>query len=473
MKTTALVLKGILALTLLLIPELPAQYHPIEEDSNAIKNQQGNARLLGNSSNSKPGGRGGLLGGAGKRESGEGAATFTFLTNVPVGTLNKVLTTERDSFMENKTSSGYQIPSYQPARYSVDIYTVSYPTVIKEWSNKPTIATGMVAIPRGINPINLPVVSYQHGTVYGQYEVPSYCFRPDGAAPNNIPHYTSSYETRLVVAAFAGQGYAVIAADYIGLGDSTEPDGYGVRSLCQQACLDMYRASAPWITKKTGAQQVDLYLAGWSQGGMNTLSFIQKLESEKVPVKAVATAAAPCDQFTMISGYLFQPRAIDAEWKKAVVILSVFSYENYFKKPNLSKSVINKDYWETCKIIYDRNYKSTNEFNELMGSLPTDLHTLMIPSFTNQVDCENSEYGNLLNAMQVYKLSLSNSVTMFCGTADEVVSEDLGSLAMTYQKHMFKNKNISVVKVDGGNHRGTFLTMVMEAKTWFDTLKMP
>lgn len=434
MKTAPAFLKGFLALTLILIPELHAQNYPNAGESNAT-------------------------------------ATFTFLTNVPVGMLNKILTTERDSFMGTNYSSGYQIPSYQPARYSVDIYTVSYPTLITEWSNKPTIAYGMVAIPRGINPINQQVVSYQHGTVYGQYEVPSYCFRPDGAAPNQIPHYATSYETRLVVAAFAGQGYAVIAADYIGLGDSKEPDSYGVRSLSQQACFDMYRASAPWIAKKTGAQQVDLYLAGWSQGGMNTLSFIQKLESQKVPVKAVATAAAPCDQFTMISGYLFHPRAIDVRWKNTVVLLSVFSYENYFKKPGLSKSVFsNKDDWETCKKIYERNYKSQKEFGDLMAKLPTDLSKLMAPTFSNPVDCENTEYANLLNAMQTYKLSLSNSVTMFCGTADEVVSEELGSLAMTYQQHMFKNKNISVVKVDEANHHGTFLTMVKEAKTWFDTL---
>jgi len=369
--------------------------------------------------------------------------------------------------------SEYRVPSYQQARYSVDIYSVSYPTVIPQWSNKPTVAYGMVALPHGINPISLPVVSYQHGTVYGKYEVPSYCFRPDGAAPNQIPHYDDSFETRLVVAAFASQGYAVIAADYIGLGDSKEPDSYGVRSLCQQACLDMYRASAPWMAKKTGAQQIDLYLAGWSQGGMNTLSFIQKLESEKIPVKAVATAAAPCDQFTMISGFLFQPRAIDAEWKNAVVLLSVFSYENYFQKPNLSKGVINKDYWETCKKIYDRDYKTKKEFWSLLSKIPTDLHQLMTPAFSNPVNFENSEYGNLLNAMQTYKLSLSNPVTMFCGNADEVVSDELGSLAMTYQQHMFKNKNISVVNVDGGNHHGTFLTMVKDAKTWFDTLKMP
>ena len=46
----------------------------------------------------------------------------------------------------------------------------------------------------------LPMLSYQHGTVYGKTEVPSF---PD-----------QSGETQLALALFAAQGYLVIGADY-------------------------------------------------------------------------------------------------------------------------------------------------------------------------------------------------------------------------------------------------------------------
>ena len=55
--------------------------------------------------------------------------------------------------------------------------------------------------------------------------------------------YTTCYETRLNVAQFAGQGYAVIAADYVGIGNSVENDSFVVKASEQRACLDMLTAS--------------------------------------------------------------------------------------------------------------------------------------------------------------------------------------------------------------------------------------
>ncbi|MDT9126990.1 alpha/beta hydrolase, partial [Escherichia coli] len=75
----------------------------------------------------------------------------------------------------------------------------------------------------------LPVVSYQHGTVYGRQEVPGF--------PEQSP------ETQLMIAQFAGQGYVVVGADYFGMGISTEPEGYLVKASHQQACFDFLMAA--------------------------------------------------------------------------------------------------------------------------------------------------------------------------------------------------------------------------------------
>ena len=91
--------------------------------------------------------------------------------------------------------------------------TVSLPDqgMIPEQGNRPTLASGLVAVPQTAQK-KLPVVSYQHGTVFTRTAVPS---RPE-----------ESDETRIVTARLAGSGYVVIGADYIGKGDSTEPDSY-------------------------------------------------------------------------------------------------------------------------------------------------------------------------------------------------------------------------------------------------------
>ena len=102
---------------------------------------------------------------------------------------------------------------------------VTYHSIVPEMGNKKTIATGMVAFPV-VSSTRLPMVSYQHGTVFDKSYVPS--------QPEN------SEETRLAVATFASQGYVVIAADYFGRGDSTLPDSYLVKGSTVRANWDFY-----------------------------------------------------------------------------------------------------------------------------------------------------------------------------------------------------------------------------------------
>lgn len=103
--------------------------------------------------------------------------------------------------------------------------------MIPEWGNAPTLSGGLLAIPDD-GQTSHPLVSYQHGTVFGLDQVPS---RPD-----------NSYETRLVLAAFASQGYVVIGADSFGLGTSrVGPGGQRAdhRASFVQATLDL----KPWL----------------------------------------------------------------------------------------------------------------------------------------------------------------------------------------------------------------------------------
>ncbi|MGC7960629.1 alpha/beta hydrolase, partial [Salmonella enterica] len=66
-------------------------------------------------------------------------------------------------------------------------------------------------------------------TVYERQQVPSF--------PEQSP------ETQLMIAQFAGQGYALIGADYFGMGISSEPEGYMVKGSHQQATYDMLLAA--------------------------------------------------------------------------------------------------------------------------------------------------------------------------------------------------------------------------------------
>jgi len=184
--------------------------------------------------------------------------------------LNSILKDEMPKF------SGVNI-TYTSARNAVNLYRVTYKSVVPERGNRPIVATGLLALP-DIADAQLPLVSYQHGTVYGKDEVPS---NPD-----------KSPETAVMIAQFAGQGYALIGADYFGMGASKEPEGYMVKGSHQQATFDMLQASRA-VMAQMKRKDGKLFLAGWSQGGFVTMAFLEKLEKMGEPVAAAATASAP------------------------------------------------------------------------------------------------------------------------------------------------------------------------------------
>ena len=179
--------------------------------------------------------------------------TFTPLEPQSISQLNQILTKERAVFSSG-TPKTYKLQHYAPAKYEIEVFKVTYDSVIPEQGNKPTKAFGLLAIPKIRDASALPIVSYQHGTVFGKHDVPSYAFTD--------PINPAAYETRLMVAQFAGQGYMVIAADYFGMGDSIEPEGYTVKASEQQACIDLYEAAIQFLKDNKKISQTDLFLTG-------------------------------------------------------------------------------------------------------------------------------------------------------------------------------------------------------------------
>ncbi|MFM7709279.1 MAG: alpha/beta hydrolase family protein [Ferruginibacter sp.] len=332
---------------------------------------------------------------------------------------------------------------------TVNLYRVEYQSVIPEQNNRPTIATGLIAIPVVHTQI-MPMVSYQHGTVFGKYQVPSY---PD-----------QSFETRLMIAQFAGQGYVVIGADYFGMGDSKENDSYIVIGSQTQASYDMYEA-AKLILEKEGIAISSLFVTGWSQGGVITMSFLEKLESAGVKVSAAGTAAAQCDGYIMTNGFLQHPRKIDAPWVTTMFILTAFSFEEYYQKPGLAKGLFNPSQFELAKRVYLKD--TTLHYSEF----PLDLHSLIRPEYFNSLYYKQSEYGKLISQMHPYKWDIKTPLRMYYGDQDECLTIGLAKLPSYYQKAM---GNINVESISTGidsNHRKTFARAAAEWKKWFDSFK--
>ena len=364
---------------------------------------------------------------------------YELLDRWDVDRLNKILTEDTPKF------SGVSV-KYSPAQNAVRLYRVTYPSVIPEQGNRPTVASGLLAVP-DTSATTAPMVSYQHGTVYGKQEVPSF--------PEQSP------ETQLMIAQFAGQGYVLVGADYFGLGVSTEPEGYMVKASHQQASADMLsagRAALSHMKRETSK----VYLSGWSQGGFVTMAFLEKLENAGVPVQAAATASAPIDVSVALNGFLSFPRKNDATWVPTLFILSSFAFENYYGVPGLARSLLNDAYYEVSRKAYERQPINP-------ADVPTDLRKLVRAEYFNPQYFAASAYGRLVAETHAYRWVIKTPVRNYYGDSDEAISTGLGQLAMTYQRAMGAgNDRVTAVSTGPTSHRGTFATAVPEWKAWFD-----
>jgi pimeloyl-ACP methyl ester carboxylesterase len=406
------------------------------------------------------------------------AASFTYIGTKNVDELNQVLRDERKNFLYpngSPPSKSYKLPISKTAKNEVDLYKVEYDSVIPEQGNRPTIAFGLVAVPKIAGASNLPFLAYQHGTVFGKHEVPSYSFLTD-----NPDRYEQSYETRLAVAQFAGNGYVVFAADYFGMGDSVEPEGYLVKGSHQQACLDLYLATRDWLASNKSINQNHLFLSGWSQGGYVTMAFLEKLEEKGIPVTAASTAAAPTDLFASFNSVIYHPRPMDAMWLSTTFSLSTLAFENYYAKPGLVEALFKPNYVPSIRAIYYRTYTTADELRNLLASLArydeksekyvSDIAMLLKDDFQNPANFASSEFGRIALQSDVYRWHFKTPVQMYYGLSDEAVAPRVATIAANYQKAM-GNTNVVVAKsVANANHRATYLTASFKQLRWFNRL---
>ena len=366
---------------------------------------------------------------------------YQYIGTYDVALLNNILNKEVPAVIETKVN-------YTPAKNAVKLYRVHYKSVVPEQNNRPTIASGIIAIP-ATGAKTLPLVSYQHGTIYGDMGVPS---EPD-----------KSFETRLMLAQFAGQGYVVISTDYFGLGISQEKDSYIVLKSQVQASYDMYEA-AKIILDREGIDISEFFLTGWSQGGVITMALLEKMETIGVQVKAVGTAAAQCDAFVMTNGFLSHPRKIDADWVTTMFILTAFSFEEYYQIPGLAKGVFTEEQYELAKRVYMKD--PTVPYKDF----PLNLRKLIRPEYFDPNYFKQSAYGKLMLEVHPYRWDIKTPVRMYYGDVDQCLSIGLARLPMEWQKALGNDKVEAISVGPDGTHRIAYGRAAPEWKKWFDTM---
>ncbi len=382
--------------------------------------------------------------GTGEYISVSSGVKYQYIGEYSVGRLNKILTTELAEF------SSFPM-TYPPAENAVKLYKVVYTTVIPEAHNRPIEVSGLLAIP-GVEAKTLPVVSYQHGTVFSRTEVPS--------SPEE------SMETRLMVARFAGQGYIVVAADYAGKGVSSEPDAWLVKEVTAQACLDMLLAARA-VCADLKLQTAELFLSGWSQGSFSTSALLNRLETIGIPVNAAAMASAPNDVYLCFNRWIHVSSDLDVNWLVATAAMLVNAYEIYYDLPGLSTTAIKPEYWQTAHDFYHNKIT----WAEAEKKLPSKTRDLFQDDFIKECSKADNRFSKQLQLNISYNWRFKTPTRYYYGLIDEVVTPEMVNLPVTYQKTLGGAPAEGVFAGDKANHRGTFLFAVKNQKEWFDKIR--
>ena len=363
--------------------------------------------------------------------------------------LNQILGQGLDEFLTYSTMKSADFKgSFPPAKFPVKLYRVKYNSVIPEFSNQPTVASGLVAIPEtGMD--SMPMVSYQHGTVFTKTAVPSF---PD-----------ESSETQIMIARFASQGYIVIGADYFGKGISDQPDSYLVKDSTEQACVDMLFAATN-VLANLRLKAGPLFIHGWSQGGWATLTFLRKLESLGIPVAAASTASGPCDGYLLYDKWMNNYQSTDAVYIPGCVVLQILAQEYYLRQDGLAALAIRPEYLQAVRNFYSNKIDYATFSKLSKDKLPEILNA----DFIAGGNLGTKLYWKTLDTMQAYKWRSHTPMNNYYGESDEVVPIFIARLPQEVHKLLGCGPTTAVSAGQKADHRATYIYSVVHAKTWYD-----
>ena len=175
-------------------------------------------------------------------------------------------------------------------RYAVQAYRLEYLT--SDADGREVRASGLVGVPVKAAGARSPVLSYQHGTIFSNADAPS-----QNAVPSEV------------AVVLASLGYLVVAPDYVGFGASQgQPHPYLLAEPSALATVDLLTAARTWREQALVADNQQLFLTGYSEGGYVTLAAHRAIEqrnlTHRAQLRMVVPGAGPYDVQATMDGLL-------------------------------------------------------------------------------------------------------------------------------------------------------------------------
>lgn len=373
------------------------------------------------------------------------------------------------------------------AKNAVDFYRLTYNTTLPETQQIDQVS-GLLAIPvgqqRSRRPKTLPLLSWQHGTIFSADQAPS-ALVSQGAIARDAFGAPLSSETLFNVVRFAGNGYAIAAADYVGNGLSTKNQAYAIKDATIQTTQDMITGAVAAIQRlvpsKLSNPVSGLFLNGWSQGGMNTQWLGSALQNDGIIVHKQAQSASPSDLQKTFSYWLNDFQGVPNSLTVTIPLL-LGAYETYYGIKGLMSAAIKSDYLDTSNRIYNQQVDWTNiptpqEGEGLLG-LPLTPKAMVNSSFLEEFNAGKGDFYKQIKANNALEQRFNWPTRFYGGTGDNVVPPPFSiTLPVEFQQSLGSTTSIGVDAGANGSHRSTFLSSLFGLSTnpsdnilsWFNT----
>jgi hypothetical protein len=325
------------------------------------------------------------------------------------------------------------------------LYRIHYKT--QTFDNSPVVASGLLAIPN--SETIKGIVSWQHGT---------------NASRSNSVSTPSPAEGLGLASLFAGNGYILAAADYIGLGASFDLHPYNHVKSTTNSIVDFLKIAEVVLNHLTKNSNHNLYLLGFSQGGSATMGVQRALESNN-PTQLQIKAAAPIAGPYNLRGISIK-NSVRNDNSSSMFYLAFLSnaYSVIYKKP--LSSFVKKPYDTSLPTWYD----GSKEFEFFDANLPKKLSDLFLDDFYSDLKNDKTNwFTSALDENETYKWKPKSKVRFYYGMDDTDVSPQESIQAHEYMKKL--GGNVEIENVGPFDHNGSLLQALPFIQTWFNNVK--
>ncbi|PNG94336.1 hypothetical protein SMF913_10361 [Streptomyces malaysiensis] len=335
-----------------------------------------------------------------------------------------------------------------PVRYGVRAYRLTYRTV--DPYGKPTTATGLLSLPRG-GALRLDLVSDTHGTMVDRAYAPSV-----SEDLGRVPSYLN-----------ASAGRAVVAPDYLGLGEGPGLHPYMDTRSAVTASVDMLRAARTVADRLGRPLTGDVYATGFSQGGQVAMALGRALDGgadQHFRLKGLAPVSGPYDLEGQEVPALFDGRVNDTSgvFYISYWLVAQNRLYHFYRDPG---EAFRAPYANRVEPLFDGRHDE----EDVVKGLASSVKRLLTPAFYNRL---RHPSGPLLDAMRSADHTCDWKpdvpVRLYAGAADtDVPIGNARSCALRLAAHQ---AHVSVVDQGNVDHFGSFAASAPQVARWFDAL---